>query len=110
MTSNAQIRRVQREGKLIRTKHLTVRVAASPRAHMRVGIIVPRFGQTAVARNLLKRRLREIVRLDVLPLALPLDVLVRAAEPAYRLEFARLREEVIELLRRAVAAAPTASA
>lgn len=77
---------------------------------MRVGIIVPRFGQTAVARNLLKRRLREIVRLEVLPLQLPLDVIVRAAEPAYRLDFSRLRDEVLELLRRAVAAAPTAPA
>ena len=77
---------------------------------MRVGIIVPRFGQTAVARNLLKRRLREIVRLDVLPLALPLDVIVRAAAPAYGLDFVRLREEVVELLRRALAAAPSAPA
>lgn len=76
---------------------------------MRVGIIVPRFGQTAVARNLLKRRLREIARLEMLPLGLPLDIVVRAAAPAYRLEFARLREEVIELLRRAVAAGPGAS-
>lgn len=77
---------------------------------MRVGIIVPRYGQTAVARNQLKRRLREIVRLEVLPLGRPLDVIVRAAEPAYRLEFQPLRAEVIELLRRAVAASPTAPA
>ena len=76
---------------------------------MRVGIIVPRSGQTAVARNRLKRRLREIVRVDVLPLLQPLDVIVRAGPPAYRLEFAQLREEVVELLRRAVAAAPTAT-
>lgn len=74
---------------------------------MRVGLIVPRFGHTAVARNLLKRRLREIARLEMLPRELPYDIIVRAAEPAYRLDFARLREEVIELLRRA---APTAAA
>ena len=34
---------------------------------MRVGLIVPRHRQTAVARNRLKRRLRELTRLRLLP-------------------------------------------
>ena len=59
--------RLQKEGKLVRTKHLSVRAVASPPARMRVGVIVPRFGQTAVARNRLKRRLRQGVFGTLLP-------------------------------------------
>jgi ribonuclease P protein component len=71
---------------------------------MRIGIIVPRHGRTAVARNLLKRRLREIARLELLPQQLPLDIVIRTAEPAYELPYARLREQVTALVRRVAGA------
>jgi ribonuclease P protein component len=71
---------------------------------MRIGIIVPRHGHTAVARNLLKRRLREIARLELLPQQLPLDIVIRTAEPAYGLPYSDLREQVTGLVRRAAGA------
>lgn len=67
---------------------------------MRVGVIVPRYRRTAVSRNRLKRRLREITRRELLPLALPLDVVVRASEGAYALSFAALRTDLLGLMRR----------
>lgn len=48
----------------------------------------------------MKRRLREITRRELLPLALPLDVVVRASEGAYALSFAALRTDLLGLMRR----------
>jgi ribonuclease P protein component len=62
-----------------------------------VGIVVPRFRHTAVARNRLKRRLRELARLRLLPALAggpPADVLLRVAPPAYAASFAALGAEV----------------
>lgn len=56
----------------------------------RVGIIVPKHRKSAVERNLLKRRLREITRtvlLDVLP---SVDMVIHARASAYRLTFTEL--------------------
>jgi ribonuclease P protein component len=56
-------------------------------------VIVPRFGHTAVERNLLKRQLREIVRTDVLPSLVAIDVVVRAQPAAYRAPFRELERD-----------------
>jgi ribonuclease P protein component len=55
---------------------------------------VPRHGQSAVDRNRLKRRLREIVRQDVLPVEHGLDIIIRTAPGAYSVPFADLRVAV----------------
>ena len=75
-----------REGKRIRTVNLDVRILTSPLAHPRVGVVVPTYSHTAVARNRLKRQLRELVRLRMLPEMLkrqPADVALRAKPSAY---------------------------
>jgi ribonuclease P protein component len=79
-------------------------VLASTRSHPRVGFIVPRYKHTAVDRNRLKRRLRELVRRRLLgDLAeLPaVDLVIRATPTAYALTFSSLAEE-IEAVRDAV--------
>jgi ribonuclease P protein component len=55
---------------------------------------VPRHGRSAVDRNQLKRRLREIIRQDVLPAERGVDLIVRTAPAAYSVPFADLRAEV----------------
>lgn len=65
-----------------------------------MGIIVPRHGHSAVERNRLKRRLREIVRQDLLPTEHGMDLIVRTAPAAYSLPFADLRSEVNGAVRR----------
>ena len=62
----------------------------------RVAIIIPRHRQTIVARNRLKRRVREIVRIDMLPsLRGPsLDLVVRVSPTAYRRTFEQLQAEL----------------
>ena len=58
--------------------------------------MVARGRHTAVHRNLLRRRLREIGRRAVLPaLVAATDVLVRARREAYQAGFETLRQEFV---------------
>jgi ribonuclease P protein component len=63
--------------------------------HPRMGLIVPKFQSTAVARNRLRRRLSEIWRRDVQGRQAGCDLLVRARLPAYRASFTELRGEMV---------------
>lgn len=85
---------VRRQGKRIRTEHLEVRALASLLPFARVGFVVPKHKRSGVARNLLKRRLREIVRTRLLPTLPPGDVVIRANPAAYDAPFERLVAEL----------------
>lgn len=52
---------------------------------------MPRHGHTAVERNVVKRRLRELARRELLPALSALDVVIRAAPSAYTASFDALR-------------------
>ena len=91
---------MRREGKRVRAACLELRIAASPLSCARVGFIVPKHGQNSVARNRLKRRLREIVRISVLPALGPHDVVIRTLPAAYRQSWEELGNEVASLVRR----------
>ena len=99
---------MRREGKRIRTGNLEVRVLASPLAHPRVGVVVPRFKHTAVERNRLKRRLRELIRLRLLPVLPAVDVVVRPFPPAYALSFEALAMEMERAMRQIARQYPVA--
>ena len=58
-----------RSGKRRRVGPMDVFLAPSAGRRPRVGFIVPRHGHSAVERNRLRRRLREIARREWLPLA-----------------------------------------
>lgn len=58
--------------------------------HARVGLVVPKHGRSAVERNTLKRRLRELSRTVLLPDAPAVDIVIHTRPSAYRLEFAEL--------------------
>ena len=62
-----------------------------------MGIVVPRFGQSAVARNTVKRRLRELVRVDLLPGIARMDLVLKATPAAYAADFEALRLDVMRL-------------
>lgn len=91
----------------MRTGNLDVRVAASPSSHgggvhavARIGVIVPRYGQTAVSRNRVRRRLRELVRTRLLPAAPPCDIIIRALPQSYEAEYSALARDIDRLLGR----------
>jgi RNase P protein component len=67
ITRGSEIRDIFKRGKRSRTRHLDVLDSDSPASFARVGVVVPRYGHTAVRRNLLKRRLKEALRQELVP-------------------------------------------
>lgn len=60
-----------------------------------MGLIVPRFQSNAVARNRLRRRLKEIWRREIHGQQPGWDLLIRARREAYGATFAELRDELV---------------
>lgn len=91
-------------GKRSRTAHLDVYDSPSPARYSRVGVVVPRHGRRIVDRNLLKRRLRAILRTEILPGLRQRgdvqDVLVRARREAYTARHGELLTELRDWLDR----------
>jgi ribonuclease P protein component len=84
---------------------LDVRWLDNAIGYARLAIVVPRHGFTAVRRNTLKRRLRELARVHLLPAQCSCDVLIRARRDAYAASFAQLRTDVSDV----AAALPSSS-
>jgi ribonuclease P protein component len=61
--------------------------------YARAGVVVPRYSHGSVERNRVKRRLREILRLEMLRLLRGVDLIVRAMPSAYVATYADLREQ-----------------
>jgi ribonuclease P protein component len=61
---------------------------------VRVAIVVPKWGFTAVRRNLLKRRLRELSRALLFDRQASSDVVLRARREAYDATFSDLRADI----------------
>ena len=101
ITASGEILALFRRGKRQRTRHLDVFVAASPVSRSRLGVVVPKHRHRIVERNLVKRRLREIGRTELLPRLAgcdpALDLLVRARAEAYGASFEALREELVRV-------------
>lgn len=91
-----------RRGKRKRTQHLDVFVSPSPVSFCRVGIVVPKHKHNSVQRNLLKRRLREIARREMLPrlsdAGVTLDLMIRARPEGYQATYEALRLELMRVV------------
>lgn len=102
LRAGRDVRRVLREGRRRRTGPVDVFRADSPAGRPRLGVVVPLYGHTAVERNRLQRRLREIGRRGWLAGAweegLEVDVLLRARPAAYAAGFDELGEAVLGVL------------
>jgi len=63
--------------------------------HPRMGLIVPKYQASAVARNRLRRRLREIWRVELQSRQPAWDLVIRARREAYRASFDQLRGDLL---------------
>ena len=102
LTRGGDLQAVRQKGKRFRTGLIEVRAVASPLCRSRVGLVVPRYRQTAVARNRVKRRLRELARLRLLPALAarpPADVVIRATPAAYAASYTELGAELERVIR-----------
>jgi ribonuclease P protein component len=73
---------------------------ANATGHPRIGLIVPKFQSTAVARNRLRRQLREVWRRELQPRLRSGDLIVRARREAYQAGYLPLRTEMLGWLQR----------
>jgi ribonuclease P protein component len=101
LTRPAELDAVRQGGRRVRTEHLDVRVlpgstplVGDAEPGVRVGVIVPRHKHSAVDRNRLKRRLRELVRTRLLPTLPPCHVVIRARVEAYADSFEALARQL----------------
>lgn len=81
-------------GRRRRLEHVDVIWTDNPTGHPRLGLIVPKFRASAVARNRLRRRLREIWRRGLREGLPAWDVVVRARPEAYRADWAALQRQL----------------
>jgi ribonuclease P protein component len=89
---------VKKAGRRLRTEHLDVRASDSLLSHTRAGVIVAKHGHTIVERNKLRRRLRELVRMKLLPAVSGTDVVIRSLASAYDASFEQLMSEIDEVV------------
>ena len=91
----SDIRRCLTKGRRRRFGHLEMIWTDNLTGHPRMGLIVPRFQSSAVARNRVRRRLREIWRRELQQQQPAWDLLIRARPDAYVATFAALREDLL---------------
>ena len=87
------------EGRRWRTAHLELAWRPNQAGHPRVAVVVPRFQFTAVARNRLRRRLREVLRREAIARLPPVDLVVRTKRAAYAAPAPVLRAELTDGVR-----------
>jgi ribonuclease P protein component len=90
----SDIRRCLTLGRRRRLEHLDMIWIDNPTGQPRMGLIVPKYQTSAVARNRLRRRLREIWRQDIQPSQPGGDLLIRARREAYQASFEDLRSQL----------------
>ncbi|HET9726480.1 MAG TPA: ribonuclease P protein component [Gemmatimonadales bacterium] len=100
----SDIRRCLSQGRRRRFEHLDMIWMDNTTGHPRMGLIVPKFQSSAVARNRLRRRLREIWRQELQPHQPPWDLVIRARREAYGAPFDRLRADLLTWRRMVVPA------
>lgn len=105
LTKRRDIERVRERGRAFHSSAFVARVSSSPHSLSRIGVVVPRFGQTAVSRNRLKRRVNTILRGRPLASAEGQDIVIWARPAAYKLDFRQL-EVALEGLRSRIASQP----
>ena len=90
----SQTRRVLTSGKRSRRPQLDISWMANDAGHPRLGLIVPKYRETAVARNQLRRRLKELWRRELQPRLPAWDVVLRTRREADAASFAMLRTDL----------------
>ena len=76
---------------------MSARAASSLLPYCRVAVVIGKHGRSVVQRNKLRRRLRELVRIHVIPDFDGVDVVLYANPSAYDLEFNELAVETISI-------------
>jgi ribonuclease P protein component len=93
-----EFRRVYEAGRRRRAPLCTVFYRANGLPYSRLGITVPRALGKSVLRNRVKRRLREVFRVNRMTLPPGWDIVLNPSERVAAVPFPRLEEEMLRLL------------
>jgi len=93
---------VYRNGRRRSSRLFTVFIAANGLGESRIGMSVGRALGGAVVRNQIRRRVREMLRLDRGEIPSGWDIIVHPRASVARAEFSALREELAALLRNSI--------
>ncbi len=100
LTDSPEFERVYRRGTAYRGELFSVHAFPNEQGGPRLGLSVSRKVGTAVTRNVVRRRLREVFRSCTPEIPGDLDLVVSARPEAAEATFGRLREEFGRALRR----------
>jgi len=91
----SDIRRCLTHGRRRRFEHLDMIWMDNSTGQPRMGLIVPKFQSSAVARNRLRRRLRELWRREIQQRQPAWDLVIKARREAYAASFEALQSQVL---------------
>ena len=92
-----EIEQVLKKGNRIQTDTVILRFLPAP--EKRVAFLVPKQIKTAVMRNLIRRRFREIYRLNKTAFADGFEYIIQARENAVNINFTDLKDNLLNLAR-----------
>lgn len=98
LRSNQDFKRVYARGKSYRNRNFILIVRPNALPHPRIGFSITKKTGNSVTRNLLKRRLREIVRLNRDRLTRPMDMIVIPRKNTVDLEYQQLESSLLHVL------------
>ena len=104
LTRRVEFDTVYRNGRRRSSRQFTVFFAANGLEESRFGMSVGRAQGGAVVRNRIRRRVREVLRLDRGEIPSGWDIIVHPRASVAKAEFASLRQELLALLRNSIPA------
>jgi ribonuclease P protein component len=93
-------KRVYSAGNSYATSHLVLYWYENQKKYNRFGFSISKKIGKAVVRNKLRRRLKEIIRLNEDNLVVGYDLIIIARKPVVRLEFTKIKKDVFKLFRK----------
>jgi ribonuclease P protein component len=106
LTHRAEFDAVYRNGRRRSSRQFTVFFAPNGRGESRFGMSVGRALGGAVVRNRIRRRIREILRLNRKEIPSGWDVIVHPRASVAKAEFGPMRDELLGLLRNSIPSSP----
>jgi len=102
INTQGDFRRTMNKGKRVNSANLFITIRPTKDEATRFGFVVSKVVGNAVARNLVKRRLREIAAEVIAEFPTGIDAVVRPGATSINASFDELRTEVFAAVRRAV--------
>jgi ribonuclease P protein component len=94
--------KVYKKGRIFGTKYITFRFLENNLALTRVGFVIgTKIDKRSTVRNLLKRRMREVIRLNLDKIKPGFDIVLLAKPGAAKMEYGEIERDIFFALKKA---------